>query len=182
MKLFPEGSGSKCGLLNNLVSKSNKEFLYNIPENTISGNIQTLIDCQVDSDWASRRGTPYFTMYLHQNLIKISNVSITRRNNYAYPNISSIEGYEKDRWVKVCNLSVAFNSKRETRVYPCKSNKYFSLFRLSQQRSSGSYDYLEIDLFGELIHYSEYRRVSFRKCSRTNIFLISMSVLLISQK
>ncbi len=93
MKLLPDTSNSRCGLLNSLVNKPNKEYLYNIPENSITGNIQTLIDCYI-----------YFTIFLHQNSFKISNVSLTRRNTDCYPKNSSIEGHEKDRRIKLLEL------------------------------------------------------------------------------
>lgn len=183
MKLFPDSSSTKCGLLNTLVKKSNKADLYLIPENTIAGNIQTLIDCTVNSNWASGHGSPYFTIFLNQSLIKISNVSLTRRNSDCYPNNASIEGNNKGDWIQICNLGISFSSSSETRVYSCASRTYYSSIRLKQYTSSGGYDYLEIhsfDVFGEMINSSEKRQICTKGCTnkfKHNITLVFLLII-----
>ena len=179
MIIKPENSTSKCGILNKIYHMKNASLLYFIPENAYASchenHVQTLVDCNVDSDWPSAKGKKYFTINLYQHIIKPSTITITRRNNFAYPAAGVLEGMYLDKWREICNLKFSFSSPSQTITRTCRSNKFYNNFRLRQ--TSGNDDsYLEIhsfDVFGEFLHVSEYLTARIKRCTRYSFILFS---------
>ena len=160
MKLFPSSTDQKCGLLNFLNKKNNSlsPTLY-VPENCHSQNSNptyTLVNCEIDSDWASSTSDPSFSIQLYNYRILPYYVSFTRRNRANYPKQSKLQGRDVDKWVDICEINLAYTKVSETKVQSCKSQRYFSSFRVLQSHSSlSTLEYIEIDnfdIFGDILY------------------------------
>lgn len=186
MKLLPSSSTDRCGLLNGLYNDENKDLLYNIPENAISvgfyGTIQSLINCNVDSQWPSNVSTPYFEIKLYQVAIKPRYLSIGRRVNCAYPAQAVLEAFYNSKWNSVCNVdSINFDST-STVIRNCKSDSFYSHFRFRQIKNSHACEYIELgsfDIFGDILYINEINKQTLKSCGRKT-FSFSLVFVLMS--
>ena len=159
MLILPSETNKKCGLLNylNEKNKTNPPTIF-IPENRYTDNFNsdsTVIDCNYESDWASSTTDQSISFKLNNYKIIPYYVSITRRRDYAYPDLSRLEGFDITGWTNICNLSFSFETYSETRIQSCKGTKYYSSLRLLQDHSSSALNYMEFhsfDIFGSLIY------------------------------
>ena len=185
MKILPNSSNDRCGLLNSLFHNESKTSLYEIPENAYdsyhSGRIQNVINCETYANWASNPNAPYFTIQLFQVAIKPNSVVLTRRNNVGYPKVAVLEGYRYSQWTEICRVSFSFSESREVSIKQCRSSNYFTQFRFRQIENSGSITYIELDsfdIFGELIYIYDFKKASARNCPNSNMRL-SIHILII---
>ena len=185
MKILPKSGSDNCGLLDTLYNHQNKTFLYNIPENSCNsghnGKIQNVINCKVLADWPSNENTPYFTIFLNHVGIKPKVVSVTRRSDFSYPEEAILEGLYHLKWVPICTTKIRYTKKNEVANIQCKSNKYFTGFRIEQTKFS-SLNYLEIngfDIFGEMNYYDSINKITQSSCRRNHLSIYIISFLLV---
>ena len=161
MKLLPDSLSSKCGLLNYLTNINTTRKSIFIPENAQNGfldRIQTLANCEKDSDWPSSNNDPSVTFQLYNYHIRPLFISLTRRWNFSYPERGVLQGLEYNGWVNICRFDSISIDSDQTRVYECRSNNinsYSTLRFMEIKRENQSLKYLELnsfDIFGKMIY------------------------------